>query len=203
MSFSTSAKMRVERLLHLDSSMNDSPNGTSSPNTTKNRKRASTFTKVFRRLTGESSKSKPLTRQQTGGIVEVGHETVSFRNDAARAHNVDFENSENDDREEIEDDEKCLWFAMWRVFEAQMREFRDRTIWDGEGDVTITQIRSMFQNFFSMMRTRIRQEFRHVFTNGVEDSPPVSYTHLRAHETPEHLVCRLLLEKKKKILQTD
>src|SRR5674536_397975 len=23
-----------------------------------------------------------------------------------------------------------------------------------------------------------------------------SYTHLRAHETPEHLVCRLLLEKK-------
>ena len=36
---------------------------------------------------------------------------------------------------------------------------------------------------------------------------PVSYTHLRAHETPEHLVCRLLLEKKKptntkKILHT-
>eukprot|EP00658_Telonema_sp_P-2_P064712 TRINITY_DN5390_c0_g1_i1.p1 TRINITY_DN5390_c0_g1~~TRINITY_DN5390_c0_g1_i1.p1 ORF type:complete len:164 (+),score=52.02 TRINITY_DN5390_c0_g1_i1:193-684(+) len=30
------------------------------------------------------------------------------------------------------------------------------------------------------------------------DYDPVSYTHLRAHETPEHLVCRLLLEKKKK-----
>eukprot|EP00658_Telonema_sp_P-2_P027632 TRINITY_DN21310_c0_g1_i2.p2 TRINITY_DN21310_c0_g1~~TRINITY_DN21310_c0_g1_i2.p2 ORF type:complete len:123 (-),score=17.64 TRINITY_DN21310_c0_g1_i2:114-482(-) len=28
----------------------------------------------------------------------------------------------------------------------------------------------------------------------------VSYTHLRAHETPEHLVCRLLLEKKKKTI---
>src|SRR5678816_4648875 len=28
------------------------------------------------------------------------------------------------------------------------------------------------------------------------DIAPVSYTHLRAHETPEHLVCRLLLEKK-------
>src|SRR5665254_1264 len=27
---------------------------------------------------------------------------------------------------------------------------------------------------------------------------PVSYTHLRAHETPEHLGCRLLLEKKKR-----
>eukprot|EP00658_Telonema_sp_P-2_P012300 TRINITY_DN14688_c0_g1_i3.p1 TRINITY_DN14688_c0_g1~~TRINITY_DN14688_c0_g1_i3.p1 ORF type:complete len:485 (+),score=155.99 TRINITY_DN14688_c0_g1_i3:112-1566(+) len=30
------------------------------------------------------------------------------------------------------------------------------------------------------------------------DLGAVSYTHLRAHETPEHLVCRLLLEKKKK-----
>eukprot|EP00658_Telonema_sp_P-2_P062593 TRINITY_DN51260_c0_g1_i1.p1 TRINITY_DN51260_c0_g1~~TRINITY_DN51260_c0_g1_i1.p1 ORF type:complete len:132 (+),score=45.49 TRINITY_DN51260_c0_g1_i1:121-516(+) len=29
-------------------------------------------------------------------------------------------------------------------------------------------------------------------------SEAVSYTHLRAHETPEHIVCRLLLEKKKK-----
>ena len=28
------------------------------------------------------------------------------------------------------------------------------------------------------------------------DREAVSYTHLRAHETPEHLVCRLLLEKK-------
>eukprot|EP00658_Telonema_sp_P-2_P076600 TRINITY_DN6738_c0_g1_i4.p1 TRINITY_DN6738_c0_g1~~TRINITY_DN6738_c0_g1_i4.p1 ORF type:complete len:167 (-),score=43.39 TRINITY_DN6738_c0_g1_i4:100-600(-) len=33
---------------------------------------------------------------------------------------------------------------------------------------------------------------------GVLTVLPVSYTHLRAHETPEHLVCRLLLEKKKK-----
>jgi len=31
-----------------------------------------------------------------------------------------------------------------------------------------------------------------------QENIPVSYTHLRAHETPEHLVCRLLLEKKKK-----
>src|SRR5665254_22197 len=29
----------------------------------------------------------------------------------------------------------------------------------------------------------------------VQRGLPVSYTHLRAHETPEHLVCRLLLEK--------
>eukprot|EP00658_Telonema_sp_P-2_P007578 TRINITY_DN12833_c0_g1_i2.p1 TRINITY_DN12833_c0_g1~~TRINITY_DN12833_c0_g1_i2.p1 ORF type:complete len:116 (+),score=24.58 TRINITY_DN12833_c0_g1_i2:285-632(+) len=32
---------------------------------------------------------------------------------------------------------------------------------------------------------------------GTADDGAVSYTHLRAHETPEHLVCRLLLEKKK------
>src|SRR5674536_102315 len=32
----------------------------------------------------------------------------------------------------------------------------------------------------------------------VSRTSPMSYTHLRAHETPEHLVCRLLLEKKKK-----
>ena len=30
----------------------------------------------------------------------------------------------------------------------------------------------------------------------VNDILAVSYTHLRAHETPEHLVCRLLLDKK-------
>src|SRR5678816_746250 len=40
---------------------------------------------------------------------------------------------------------------------------------------------------FGFTRRRVRARF-----------DPVSYTHLRAHETPEHLVCRLLLEKKKK-----
>ena len=36
------------------------------------------------------------------------------------------------------------------------------------------------------------------FEIGPLEPGSVSYTHLRAHETPEHLVCRLLLEKKKK-----
>ena len=35
------------------------------------------------------------------------------------------------------------------------------------------------------------------FFNVAHDVPPVSYTHLRAHETVLDLVCRLLLEKKK------
>ena len=36
---------------------------------------------------------------------------------------------------------------------------------------------------------------------GVDVLLPVSYTHLRAHETVLDLVCRLLLEKKKKCKQ--
>ena len=34
-------------------------------------------------------------------------------------------------------------------------------------------------------------------TTSFENHTPVSYTHLRAHETRHDLVCRLLLEKKK------
>ena len=34
------------------------------------------------------------------------------------------------------------------------------------------------------------------FLPNFESPISVSYTHLRAHETPEHLVCRLLVEKK-------
>src|SRR5678816_3624190 len=37
-----------------------------------------------------------------------------------------------------------------------------------------------------------------VWSANMANLETVSYTHLRAHETPEHLVCRLLLEKKKK-----
>eukprot|EP00658_Telonema_sp_P-2_P032189 TRINITY_DN23898_c0_g1_i2.p1 TRINITY_DN23898_c0_g1~~TRINITY_DN23898_c0_g1_i2.p1 ORF type:complete len:940 (-),score=247.69 TRINITY_DN23898_c0_g1_i2:62-2881(-) len=40
-------------------------------------------------------------------------------------------------------------------------------------------------------------------TTAITVFEPVSYTHLRAHETPEHLVCRLLLEKKKKKLEKE
>src|SRR5450756_2851033 len=40
-----------------------------------------------------------------------------------------------------------------------------------------------------------------VFTSDF-DPEPVSYTHLRAHETRHDLVCRLLLEKKKKLKKT-
>ena len=38
---------------------------------------------------------------------------------------------------------------------------------------------------------------RHLLVDEFQDTSPVSYTHLRAHETVLDLVCRLLLEKKK------
>src|SRR5678816_840986 len=42
----------------------------------------------------------------------------------------------------------------------------------------------------SAERAAVRRNPGHHSTGAL----PVSYTHLRAHETPEHLVCRLLLE---------
>src|SRR5674536_27292 len=45
---------------------------------------------------------------------------------------------------------------------------------------------------------RSRLELAATGADGQVGDEAVSYTHLRAHETPEHLVCRLLLEKKKK-----
>ena len=45
-----------------------------------------------------------------------------------------------------------------------------------------------------------RHGFRFSKAMGQNFLIPFSYTHLRAHETPEHLVCRLLLEKKLKIV---
>ena len=39
---------------------------------------------------------------------------------------------------------------------------------------------------------------RRMLAQDLLDFEPVSYTHLRAHETVLDLVCRLLLEKKKK-----
>src|SRR5678815_4073187 len=42
---------------------------------------------------------------------------------------------------------------------------------------------------------RLPDEHRRSFASPWRAAGAVSYTHLRAHETPEHLVCRLLLEK--------
>src|SRR5665647_3692704 len=47
---------------------------------------------------------------------------------------------------------------------------------------------------------RPRRDFWHYWpASGWFNLRPVSYTHLRAHETDSYLVCRLLLEKKKQL----
>ena len=42
-----------------------------------------------------------------------------------------------------------------------------------------------------------KDELKFYLDHLVSGDAPVSYTHLRAHETDQYLVCRLLLEKKK------
>ena len=49
-----------------------------------------------------------------------------------------------------------------------------------------------------VQREKLVTDLKNVIQDAEEllKASAVSYTHLRAHETPEHLVCRLMLEKK-------
>src|SRR5665254_24812 len=60
---------------------------------------------------------------------------------------------------------------------------RDRVVVD-QGELPALAGKSLAQRGFGLHTVPLR------FDAGLA---PVSYTHLRAHETPEHLVCRLLL----------
>ena len=62
-----------------------------------------------------------------------------------------------------------------------------------EGELEVMSI-SMIGIDHNMAPVDIRAKF--AFTK--KNAGAVSYTHLRAHETDSYLVCRLLLEKKKK-----
>ena len=56
-----------------------------------------------------------------------------------------------------------------------------------------TQRQTILQAFIDADENHLSAEDVYVLVKEVA----VSYTHLRAHETRRHLVCRLLLEKKK------
>ena len=64
-------------------------------------------------------------------------------------------------------------------------------------------IRDSYKSTTSDVR-KIVDEFKDIGIDAIvidlrgNSGGPVSYTHLRAHETKANLVCRLLLEKKKK-----
>eukprot|EP00831_Metopus_contortus_P027892 TRINITY_DN23338_c0_g1_i1.p1 TRINITY_DN23338_c0_g1~~TRINITY_DN23338_c0_g1_i1.p1 ORF type:complete len:118 (-),score=24.28 TRINITY_DN23338_c0_g1_i1:105-458(-) len=98
---------------------------------------------------------------------------------------------------------KCVFFLMIRrpprstqgvssaasdVYKRQILEFKKRT--DNIRDIFVERIRILLK------LDRIDEVFQELRIMSV------SYTHLRAHETSLHLVCRLLLEKKKKIIST-
>src|SRR5450756_1291690 len=61
-------------------------------------------------------------------------------------------------------------------------------------DYTSTPIGVQLAVYTSSVKRDVLAEYRKVMRR----AGPVSYTHLRAHETRHDLVCRLLLEKKKK-----
>src|SRR5664279_6295694 len=63
---------------------------------------------------------------------------------------------------------------------------------------TIMRIEKLPRRLLIVGGGYIAAEFAHIFASFGTKVTPVSYTHLRAHETDSYLVCRLLLEKKKK-----
>ena len=74
-----------------------------------------------------------------------------------------------------------------------------------EGSDAVNFIRHLRWHGHDIIKQRVAKyaiecdlKYGHLYTAWSKQDVPVSYTHLRAHETPEHLVCRLLLEKKKK-----
>ena len=58
---------------------------------------------------------------------------------------------------------------------------------------SLENVRAGFLIHAFELMLRHLEVYSHMFVCG----SPVSYTHLRAHETLRYLVCRLLLEKKK------
>src|SRR5674536_377717 len=69
--------------------------------------------------------------------------------------------------------------------------------WPLSADAWDAQMLFLAQNGYRVIAHDRRSHGRSEQTwDGNTMNQSVSYTHLRAHETPEHLVCRLLLETK-------
>ena len=63
-------------------------------------------------------------------------------------------------------------------------------------DLELENLRTRVLQMGGLAEEQVRKAMEGLNTG---DHPPVSYTHLRAHETVLDLVCRLLLEKNKLI----
>eukprot|EP00831_Metopus_contortus_P022712 TRINITY_DN20441_c0_g1_i2.p1 TRINITY_DN20441_c0_g1~~TRINITY_DN20441_c0_g1_i2.p1 ORF type:complete len:121 (-),score=33.09 TRINITY_DN20441_c0_g1_i2:44-406(-) len=97
----------------------------------------------------------------------------------------------------------CFLFCFFFFFSSRRRHTRCREVSWARRCVqeTVTVLNRV--THFAVQVQQCRGSFQQIakrFNQGPMYSAliPVSYTHLRAHETSLHLVCRLLLEKKKK-----
>eukprot|EP00658_Telonema_sp_P-2_P012880 TRINITY_DN14901_c0_g1_i3.p1 TRINITY_DN14901_c0_g1~~TRINITY_DN14901_c0_g1_i3.p1 ORF type:complete len:154 (+),score=44.56 TRINITY_DN14901_c0_g1_i3:75-536(+) len=90
------------------------------------------------------------------------------------------------------------------IMEQLEREFSDRSL--SPPSASLRFISELMEEFADEWANKWMMHYRWYAKTSKPDAATysrriavaVSYTHLRAHETPEHLVCRLLLEKKKK-----
>ena len=71
---------------------------------------------------------------------------------------------------------------------------QEKRVSDANGAFLAT-LKDMLSGFPVIKSFQAEKEALRLFSES--DAAPVSYTHLRAHETRHDLVCRLLLEKKK------
>src|SRR5674476_907688 len=66
----------------------------------------------------------------------------------------------------------------------------------GFGEIEGRKVNKPETGHFEKAGVTPRRHVVEIRTEAISDYTPVSYTHLRAHETGRNLVCRLLLEKK-------
>ena len=78
----------------------------------------------------------------------------------------------------------------------------DVMVADASHEVYVDTILETIRNAAAVRGTGIAERTHEYVATKMKEGKaiiaPVSYTHLRAHETGRNLVCRLLLEKKKK-----
>ena len=67
-------------------------------------------------------------------------------------------------------------------------------------DLPPEPVRQMLAALIPHLKTADKTADKTAGKGAVQSAAPVSYTHLRAHETVLDLVCRLLLEKKKLLI---
>ena len=96
--------------------------------------------------------------------------------------------------EQVEDEEE-LWNGLKKALEGAFTQFVETRITEGENlkkDILAKL------TFLEQEVSAVEERSPQIVAEYRQKLEAVSYTHLRAHETDSYLVCRLLLEKKKK-----